>query len=444
MDKRILALLAEGKTEAEITGIVLKEFAASADDVAKAILDAQKAQAVTEKLAAAKKADELKAAEDKKAEELNSKIATSVEDALKKIGVDPTKKFEAEQETFSPAQKKIVKQKVSEDRTMFAQLLKYAAQRDMKSVHSLGAEINAKRAQVKNAPLLSNVPTGNVLVPVEIEQEIFARAYQSKILSLVNTNVVSYMGKIYPVLSDVNFTERPDRNTEIGDGTPTIDNPKLNVVEVSAIAGIDNALIAIADQLIGAIVAQAGNSLAKVADKKLPVNAVADGHAFDGFIFDAHTDTTSTPKPLANLTGWDLLQLKNKLSPDFRDEAIYLSADTVRDKVGMLTVQDGSILFPSFAANGALRPFGRAYEVDNYIPDTVNLSTKSIVGGSPVLVCLDPSVVYAGFADLRIDFSQEHFFAKDQMAIRFISNLGSKVIIGGDGRVAVAAQSLTL
>jgi HK97 family phage major capsid protein len=456
MEARILALLAEGKTEAEVTGIVLKEFAASADDVAKAILAAQKEQAVTEKLAAAKKEAELKAAEDKKAEELKAQIATGVEDALKKVGVDPTKKFEAETETFSPVNKKIIKSKVSEDRKMFAQLLKYAAERDMKSVHALGADINAKRVQIANAPLLSNVPTGNVLVPVEIEQEIFAKAYMSKILSLVNTNVISYMGKLYPILSDVTFSERKDRNANIGDGTPTIEAPKLNTVEVSAIAGIDNALIAIVGQIIDAIVAQAGNSLAKTADKKIPANSVADGFAFDGFIFDVATDATSTPKALDDLAGKDLVALKNKLSPEYRDAAIYLSSDTVRDVVGTLpsinisleaaeaiATGTGGLLFPTYTANGTLRPFGREYPVDNFIPDTINLTTKSALAGNPVLACLDPSAVYAAYADLRIDFSQEYFFAKNQMAIRFIAQLGSKVITES-GKKAVAVQSLTL
>ncbi|GBR74534.1 phage capsid superfamily [Candidatus Termititenax aidoneus] len=455
MNKRILELLAQGKTDAEIASAVLKEFAASADDVAKAILAAKKEQEVAEKLAAAQKEAELKATEDKKAEELKSQIASGVEGALKKIGVDPTKKFESEQETFSPVHKKVIKQKVSEDRKMFAQLLKYAAQRDMKSVHSLGADINAKRAQIANAPLLSNVPTGNVLVPVEIEQEIFAKAYTSKILSLVNTNVVSYMGKLYPVLSDVTFAERADRNTNIGDGTPTIDAPKITPVEVSAIAGIDNALIAIVDRIIDAIVAQAGNSLAKVADRKIPANSVADGGAFDGFIFDTNTDATSAAKALSALVAKDLVLLKNKLSPEYRDSAIFLSSDTVRDVVGLLPSFDmslvtedatatgtGGLMFPTYTASGTLRPFGRDYPVDNFIPDTINLSTKSAAAGNPVLLALDPSTVYAAYADLRIDFSQEYFFAKDQMAIRFIAQLGSKVIVG-NGKKSVAAQSLT-
>ncbi|GBR74599.1 phage capsid superfamily [Candidatus Termititenax aidoneus] len=455
MNELIKKLLLEGKSDTDIAAEVLKQHSKStAKEITDAILAAKKSEEV---LAALKSAeDEAKKAADEAAakSEMQKQIDNGVSEALKKIKLDPLSGFaqsvNGQKEYFSHAKKKVIKPTVSqsEDQKAFFKSLDYIKRGDTKSLEALNKDIAAQKshdyenAGVK-APLLSNVPTGNVLLPTEVENSIFVKAYMGVLLSRVNTNVITAGGKLYPVLAGLSYVWRNNHTQEFQDKTPTLVAPVLKDYQFGAMCYLDNELLAQESAgLLDAISEQAGSRLQEFADRNIVVAALNGGDPFDGIAFDAQTVVVAA-KLLSAAAAKDLLDLKNALSPKFRTGAIYMANSTVRDVYGMLTNGAGAPEFTGFRDSANFRPFGKEYLENNQIPEGVDVAGKELDGEANINMCFDPSVVYVGFTPLLMAASEHFKFASDQLAIRIKSSIGSKVITGSaDQGAAVAVQQL--
>ena len=454
MNELIKKLLLAGKSDADIAAEVLKAHAeVSAKEITDAILAAKKSEEV---LAALKSAeDEAKKAADEAAAktEMQKQIDNGVSEALKKIKIDPLSGFAQSaggKEYFSHAKKKVAKPTASqsEDTKAFFKAVDFIRRNDTKSLDALNKDIAAQKthdyenAGVK-APLLANVPTGNVLLPTEIENSIFVKAYMGALLSRVNTNVITAGGKLYPVLAGLSYVWRNDHTQEFQDKTPTLVSPVLKAYQLGAMCYLDNELIEQQSAgLLDAISEQAGSRLQEFVDKYLVVAALNGGDPFDGIAFDANT-VVVVAKLLSAAAAKDLLDLKNALSPKFRTSAIYMANSTVRDVYGMLTNGAGAPEFTGFRDSANFRPFGKEYLENNQIPEGVNVAAKELTGAANINMCFDPSVVYVGFTPLLMAASEHFKFSSDQLSIRIKSSIGSKVITGSaDQGAAVAVQQL--
>jgi HK97 family phage major capsid protein len=251
-------------------------------------------------------------------------------------------------------------------------------------------------------------------------------------LSRLNTKTITYNSKLYPVMAQLDFAWIADETTQIGDKTPTIDNPSIAMKRFGGMAYASNTLLRMkSPEFVNALVSQFGDALGRFIDLySVAASVTGNTDSVNGIVFDANTDgTTVAASAMADITVKDFVDLKNALGPKQRANAIFVANSVVRDAYGLVEDSNGTPVFKDYINNGTIRPLGKDFVENPYIPSTFDIATsKRTTGTDDVLVCLNPQAVYIGFTPLMIDGSSEFKFDYDQFAWRAVSEIGIKVI----------------
>lgn len=432
-DAEVVAEIAPEGTEEEQAAVVAEEIAKALKAIR--VSDSFKSKKVeTENEAAAQKA-------------MDARVEKALE-GIKIEGVKSTKESR-EVKVFNHFTKKLEEKKEeSDEMKAFAEMLGCLNTRKYDRADSICKEIakqketdyKAMGIEVK-APLYSDATTGSYLFPTEVEAQIFQRAYQSKMLQILNTQAITFEGKLYPVVTDFDLAFITDQTTQIGDVTPTIDNPSIVMSRIGGMTYSSNTLLAMkGSQLVDAFVVGFGNAIAKFVDLYSVASSVTGNtDGFNGILFDANTESI-TEKALAAIDAKDFLNLKNKLGVKFRAGAQYICNSEIYDEYGTLEDDAGNPIFKNFVDNGILKPYGKQVTENSYVPDTLDFSTaKRTTGTDNALICINGEGIVTGFDALRIDTSEHLKFDYDQTAWRGVARMGQKVISTSSTQGACAA-----
>jgi len=210
----IKKLHAEGKSYDEIAAAVIL----AKDEAGKSITDGKSTEEVVTEVRDTIKTMELaKAIRDNEAKEKaatdeDARIRKSVDDYLKS---QPANQPEQKKEInmFSTVSGKWESsKKLSEPSKAFNDLVVAVALKDAASMVKIGRDIEIEKVKDYKAmgftdkfidsmkALYSDATTGSYMIPTEVEGMIFERAWQSAILSRVNTRAITYNTKLYPVM----------------------------------------------------------------------------------------------------------------------------------------------------------------------------------------------------------------------------------------------------
>lgn len=444
LKKFIEELLAQGKSEEEIVAEVAAtdntEVNAEVNESAEGE-EATAKEIVAEVEKAFKAIDAAKTFTAKKestAKELEAQkqIDARVKKTLEGIKLESSTKESVEVKTFNHMTKKSEKSAgMSEEVKAFAEMLGCLNEKNYDRAKGINKDIESqklldyKKMGIKT-PLYSDATTGSYLMPTEVEAEIFQRAYQSKMLQVLNTATVTFNDKLYPIVADFDLAFITDETTQIGDKTPALSNPSISMERIGGMTYASNNLLALkGSSLVAMFVTGFGDAIARFVDLYAVASSVTgNSDLFNGIVFDANTSNI-TAKALSAIEKSDFLNLKNDLGAKFRGNAVYLANTEVYDAYGTLADSAGNPYFKNFVDTGNLRPFGRDFIENAYIPDTFDIATsKRTTGTDNVLVCLDPSAVIVGFDQLRIESSEHSKFDYDQTAWRGLSRMGMKVL----------------
>lgn len=433
----IKKLHAEGKSVSEIALEVakLQEAKALADDAAKL------ADTIKTEIKAINVAEQIEKSE--KADAAKSALKTEVEETVKQVlkSMPAVEHVEAKTvKAFDHVSKKMVEKKeMSDELKAFAEMLGCLSVKNHRRAKEIEKNLaSSKEASLKQlgfdikAPLYSDAVTGSYLIPTEVEAEIFQRAYASVMLPLLNTKTVVYDGKIYPVVSNFDLEFIADETTEIGDKTPTIANPAVDMCRIGGMTYASNTLLGMkGTQLVNAFIVGFGDALARFVDLYTVAGSVTgNSDGFNGLVFDANADkTTVAASTLANIDKADFNALKNVLGPKFRAGAIFLANSKIRDAYGDLNDQAGNPLFRDFVSNGVIRPYGKEFVENPYIPSTFDIAGgKRTTGTDDVVICMNGEGIVTGFDNLVIASSEHFLFSKDQTAWRGVARMGQKIL----------------
>ena len=338
---------------------------------------------------------------------------------------------------------------MSEDQKAFVNLVTGVATKDLSMLKGLQKEIASQKehdykamgfsSDAMKAYLYTDATTGSYMIPTEVEGMIFERAWQSRILSRVNTRAISYNAKLYPVMAQMDFAFLANEAAQLGDKTPTIDNPEIDMKRFGGLAFVSNQLLIMkGPELSRALADGFGDALARFADLYIPCASVTgNSDLFNGMVFDARS-VAGTAKARAAANIQDLQELKNLLGPKWRADAIFYGNTQVRDTYGLLN-SDNIPLFRNFVETGEFRPFGLEFLEVPYIPSTFDGATMRTAGTSDVLGCFNPQGVFVGFEPLRLDVSREFKFDYDLTAFRAVSRIGEAVISSSSTQGAVSS-----
>lgn len=338
---------------------------------------------------------------------------------------------------------------MSEDSKAFVDMVIATSTKDLASARDIQKSIAVqKESDYKNmgfssdaikAYLYTDATTGSYMIPTEVEGQIFERAWQSRILSRVNTRAITYNAKLYPVMAQMDFAFLANEAAQLGDKSPTIDNPEIDMKRFGGLAFVSNQLLIMkGPELSRALANGFGDALARFADLYIPCASVTgNSDLFNGMIFDSRS-RQGTTKALSAANIQDLQELKNLLGPKWRADAVFYGNTNVRDTYGLLN-SDNIPLFRNFIETGDFRPFGLEFLEVPYIPSTFDAATMRTTGTADVLGCFNPQGVFVGFEPLRLDVSREFKFDYDLTAFRAVSRIGSSVISQATTQGAVSS-----
>ena len=434
----VKALKEQGKDASQIGAeIALQDADAKVADIMVSVRKELKALEVSEAI----KADELKVKEE---DAITSKVNEAVKTALKNMPVkaEPQKAIK----TFNHFTKKVeTSTGATEGEKALANMLEFLSANDVVNAKAVSKEIGQQKEMDYKAlglktALYSDATTGSYLIPTEVEAEIFEKIYQSVMMQIVNSKTITFNSKLYPVMTNIDLAFIADESTQIGDKTPTISNPTVDMKRIGGMAYASNELLKMrGTELVRAFVNGFGDAAARFIDLYL-VGASVTGNAdlFDGILFDANTGSI-TAGALNAITVDDLKNLKNDLGAKFRAGATYIANSKVRDAYGSLEDTAGNPIFKSFVETGNFRPYGKNFIENPYIPSTFDIATeKRTTGNDDVILCVNGEGIYVGFEPLVIAGSEHHLFDYDQFAWRALMKMGVKVISSSStqGRVA--------
>ena len=467
MDKKIHQWIEEGKTDEEISALLLSDEELSQDvksltedGVADAILKGRKAANVAASLAK-KKADQADA--DKKAADakaLDAKVSDAVNDKLKSLNIDPTGNVAQAPRSlkwFDPVSKEFKDhaEKPTESYVKMNEMLSAIVDGDKGRAKSISKEIdqnNARMSAIENGkatPSVSDVDArGGYAIPTEVDSMIHQLIYnQSAMLGLVNQDNVIYESKIYPLMYGMSVVDITDQSTALTEQNATFSNPTVNMERAGAYSVISNTIIKQKGaDIVNAFISAYTSEFAKFLDFRLSVgNVTGESHLVDGIVFDANT-STPTAIALSALSLSTLEDMKNTLdaSADMSKTA-FMANRKVVGKIGQLETTAGQLLFPGYLNGGSISPFGIPLVTNSQIISTLDVGGDAHGGTDDVLILADFSKVVAGVTrETRIEFSEHYQFINDALTIRGIKGYGQKVISGSStaGVVAVA-QELT-
>jgi len=433
----IKKLQAEGKSVSEIALEVAKlseakELADDAKKLAEVIKTEIKAIQVANEIEKSEKADAAKSA-------LKDEVKELVKAELKAMPAIETVEKKSVK-VFDHASKKITEKKeMSDELKAFAEMLGCLSVKNFTRAKGIEKDLaGAKEIALKQmgfdikAPLYTDAVTGSYLIPTEVEAEIFQRAYASVMLPILNTKTVVFNGKIYPVVSQFDLEFIATENTAIGDKTPTIANPEVDMARIGGMTYASNNLLGMkGSQLVNAFIVGFGDALARFVDTFTVAGSVTGNtDGFNGLVFDANSDkTTVTATTLANIAKEDFTSLKNALGAKFRAGARFLANSKIRDAYGNLEDSAGNPIFKDFVGNGTLRPYGKEFIENPFIPETFDIAGGTRTAGTDnVLICINGEGVVTGFDNLVIASSEHFLFSKDQTAWRGVARMGQKIL----------------
>jgi HK97 family phage major capsid protein len=428
MKDLIKKLKEEGKTADQICAEIAKDSEKELNEVVLEIRKELKALDAQELFKGIEAKEEAQKAE-------KSKLSAEVKEAVKEVLKDmPAVKEEPKKDVkaFNHFTKKIeISNGLTEGEKALASMLGYLQAQDVVNAKAVNKEIlSQKEADYlqmfgSKTALYSNSGTGAYTIPTEVEAEIFQLIYQSVMLQIANSKTISYNGKVYPVMTEMELDFIATENTQIGDKTPTLANPTLTMQRIGGMAYASNRLAELTGgELVRAFIAGFGDAGARFADKYIVASSITGSTGlFDGILFNDSTEAI-TAKALTAIDKADFKNLKNALGPKWRAGATFIANTEVRDAYGDLEDTAGNPLFRSFLENGTLRPYGKNFLENAYIPDDLDIATEDISGGTDnVLLCVNGQGLYVGFDPLTVDMSEHLKFDYDQVAYRGLMNM---------------------
>lgn len=433
----IKELVAEGKSAKEIAESVAKLDEAKEMEAKDIVAEVQKELKAIEAAKAIEDGEEAEASEKKLKELAKDAAKEEVKDLLKELPALKVPEAKKEIKAFNHYTKKLeVNAGITEGHKALGEMLTFMNAKKWNEARAVLKEIEQQKEKdykelgIKTA-LYSDATTGSYLIPTEVEAEIFQRAYQSKMLQILNTKTVTYNDKVYPVISEIDLAFITDESTQIGDKTPTIDNPSVSMARIGGMTYSSNALLQMKGaNLVSAFVTGFGDAVARFVDEfSVAASVTGNSDGFNGLVFDANTDSSVTASTQANIAKEDFTSLKQALGAKFREGAVYIANTEIRDLYGNLVDDAGNPIFKGFVSNGTIRPYGKEFIENAYIPDTFDIATgKRTTGTDNVLICLNGEGVIVGFDQLRLESSEHFKFDYDQMAWRGVLRMGQKVI----------------
>ena len=443
LEEMIKKMHAEGKS----LEMIVAEAAKMVPSTQKIDDTIEQVKQIVNGLEAAKK---MKEDAEKASEEVQVKadVADAVKEYMKSL--PPTQAALPEVKMFSTVTGKWENSKgMSEDSKAFVDLVIATSTKDLASARDVQKQIAIqKESDYKNmgfssdaikAYLYTDATTGSYMIPTEVEGMIFERAWQSRILSRVNTRAITYNAKLYPVMAQMDFAFLANEAAQLGDKSPAIDNPEIDMKRFGGLAFVSNQLLIMkGPELSRALANGFGDALARFADLYIPCASVSgNSDLFNGMVFDARTASVAAGTR-AGASIQDLQNLKNALGPKWRADAIFYGNTQVRDTYGLLN-SDNIPLFRNFVETGSFSPFGLDFLEVPYIPSTFDGTTSRTVGTSDIVGCFNPQGVFVGFEPLRLDVSREFKFDYDLTAFRAVSRIGSAVISSSTTQGAVSS-----
>jgi len=451
MKDLIKKLKAEGKTADQICAEIAKDSEKSIEEVVAEVrkelkaLDAQEAFKGVEAKEEAQKAEK-------------SKLSAEVKEAVKEVLKDmPAVKEEPKKEVKmfnSITGKHEDYAKMSDSYKAVADSLYYSLKGDMKSVESIKNEVDSEVKRqlesigVKTA-LYTDATTGSYLIPTEVSSDIAVSRYDKSVMyQKANKAGILFNSKVYPVATDMTFSHRTNENTAWGDVTPTIENPTITVKEYGGLALLSRRLVELrSPQVVQMLVDSAGSADARFIDLATAIYSVTtNSDPFNGLVFDSKTAGVDD-KALSAISEDDFVNLINKLSNNVND-ITFIANRKVRMKYGNLENSAGNKIFANFMSNGQIAPMGYDFIENRQIASTLAVNASSGVankrtgGTSDVLICADLSKLLIVAGMMRIDYSEHYKFAEDQVAWKFVNEIGCGTVTD-TGNVVASVIELT-
>lgn len=444
-------LIAEGKDAKQVTAALILEN----DEAAK--MEASDVIAMVEKAFKANAA--VKLIEDKEvATEEGEKFDAAVEAAVKKImekrpAAAPEKKEVSRFNVVTGKHQDY--SKMSESYKAMADSLYFSLKGDTASLAAVQKDVDAEVKStletmgIKTA-LYSNTGSGAYAVPTEVSSDIAVSRYnQSAMYRKANKQGILFNGKVYPVATDMTFAHRTNENTAWGDKTPTLENPTITIQEYGGLALLSRRLVEIrSPEVVQMLINAAGSADARFIDLASAAYSVTtDADPFNGLIFDSLTAGV-TSKALSAIIDQDFIDLIAELS-DNVDDITFIANRKVRNAYGRLeTGTGGARLFADFMSNGSMAPMGHDFIENRKIPSTLTINASSgntnkrAAGSSDCIIAADLSKLFIVAGMMRVDYSEHYKFAEDQVAWKFVNEIGVDVVTDS-GNVVAAVLELT-
>lgn len=475
INDQILEWVEEGKTDAEISKLILEEEGTKdfqTEEIVELITKIKKEAEINsslKKIADQKQKDADKKIADQKVMDQVNKI---VEDKLKSINIDPfASKFKrpTDLKTFDPATGKIIEIKtdISEAYGAFNAMMFCFSEKDMRSAKAISREIDQDNAKYRkqlneatkmkleklgikaaNDPIASdNDARGGYAVPTEVEMVINQLVYdKSVMLANMNTDNIIYEDKIYPLMYGISVSDIADQDTAVTESQPTFDNPTITMYRAGAYTNLSNVILKQKGaDLTRAITTAYAAAFARFLDLRLAIgNVTTNSDLVDGIAFDPNTNAP-TAIALSALTTEQIATVLRTLS-DEAGEIVMVANRKVVDTVGLLNNAAGNREYPQYLNGGAISPLGVPLKKNPKITSVLDIGGDARTGGTDdVLLAFSKEHCVAGISgDTRIDFSEHWRFANDQTTIRGIKSYGAKVLSAtGTGGIVAIAQELT-
>lgn len=428
LKKVLVKLMAEGKTNAEISQEVPGMEEAKGLDVkalALAIEEARKSNDLEVELSKIEAEKAAKAEKDEQTKVLKEEI-------LKSININPTQNFKPTKR-FDITQGKEVELTNHEEKSLNAanNLFKAIASGDNASAKAISKEIDEDNSRYGRKDSRSDdSATGGYAVPTMVHDKVIQFAYDKSVM-LENASKIVVTGEdmTIPTMGTVTASYITNQETELSEQNPTFGGPSLPMKRVGLFSNISNTFISQRGDIVSEFIQAYGSAMHRFIDLHMAVGSV-DGNSdlLDGMVFQSLTNL-ETAVALTDLDVSDLLTMIATISDEADQDSLrFIGNRKVMHQIATMTDAGSgyNYTFNEYLKGGTVKIAGIPYVLNTKIPSTLDVGgDKRTTGTDDVLILADMSKTKVGVgANMRIDTSSHYNFTTDQLSIRGIQRIG--------------------